>query len=138
MKISVVTAIVIISLTAAAGAQGIIGGAAEGVHEGNRAAGPIGGVVGGAVGAGGGGIAGILDVDQRPRFRAYASRDMAPMRMTDRSRLVPSFPVKALLITRFRWSTACVIIDIRSLMGRQYWSIRRLIESCKLSSNAKD
>ena len=75
MKIFVVAASAVFALTAAAGAQGVIGGAAEGAHEGNRAAGPVGGVVGGAVGAVGGGIAGLLGVDQRPRFRAYATRE---------------------------------------------------------------
>lgn len=58
-----------------ASAQGIVGGAAQGSADGNRAAGPVGGVVGGVVGAVGGGVAGLLGVDQRPRFREYVVRE---------------------------------------------------------------
>ena len=54
-----------------ANAQGIVGGAEQGARDGERAAGPVGGVVGGVVGAVGGGIAGLLGLDQRPRFREY-------------------------------------------------------------------
>lgn len=64
-----------LALPTAAGAQGIVGGAAVGVEDGTRAAGPVGGIVGGAVGAVGGGIAGLFGVDQRPRFRDYAVRE---------------------------------------------------------------
>jgi hypothetical protein len=53
-------------------AQGVVRGADEGAHEGEHAAGPVGAVVGGVVGAVGGGVAGLLGVDQRPRFREYA------------------------------------------------------------------
>ena len=74
MNIFVALAVAALALPAAAAAQGIVGGAAEGAHDGNRAAGPVGGVVGGVVGAVGGGIAGLLGVDQRPRFRDYAVR----------------------------------------------------------------
>ena len=56
-------------------AQGIVGGAAEGAHEGNKAAGPVGAIVGGTVGAVGGGIAGLLGINQRPRFREYTIRE---------------------------------------------------------------
>ena len=59
-------------------AQGVIGGAAEGVEEGGRAAGPVGAVVGGTVGAVTGGVAGILGIDQRPRFREYVVREHRP------------------------------------------------------------
>ena len=52
-------------------AQGIVGGAQQGARDGERAAGPVGGVVGGVVGAVGGGVAGLLGLDQRPRFREY-------------------------------------------------------------------
>ncbi len=62
------------ALPIAAGAQGIVGGAAAGVEDGTRAAGPVGGIVGGAVGAVVGGIDGLFGVDQRPRFRDYAVR----------------------------------------------------------------
>ncbi len=41
-------------------AQGLVGGAEEGVHRGNRAAGPVGAVVGGAIGAGVGTVNGAL------------------------------------------------------------------------------
>ena len=75
MKIIAVVAMAGFAFPLAAGAQGVVGGAAEGAHDGNRAAGPVGGVVGGVVGAVGGGIAGLLGVDQRPRFREYALRE---------------------------------------------------------------
>ena len=75
MKILATVAIAAFALPLSAQAQGIVGGAAEGAHDGNRAAGPVGGVVGGVVGAVGGGIAGLLGVDQRPRFRDYAVRE---------------------------------------------------------------
>ena len=67
-----VATISLIALSGVAAAQGVVRGAAEGVHDGNRAAGPVGAVVGGAVGAVEGGVAGLLGVDQRPRFREYA------------------------------------------------------------------
>jgi hypothetical protein len=70
MKTFAVATIALIALTGVAAAQGVIGGAAEGAHDGNRAAGPA--VVGGAVGAVDGGVAGLLGVDQRPRFHEYA------------------------------------------------------------------
>jgi hypothetical protein len=41
-------------------AQGLVGGAEEGAHRGNRAAGPVGAVVGGAIGAGVGTVNGAL------------------------------------------------------------------------------
>jgi hypothetical protein len=59
----------------AAEAQGIAGGAQRGADEGNRAAGPIGAVVGGVVGGVTAGVAGLLGVDQRPRFREYVVRE---------------------------------------------------------------
>jgi hypothetical protein len=59
-------------------AQGVVGGAARGVEEGGRAAGPPGAVVGGAVGAVTGGVAGLLGVDQRPRFREYVVHEHVP------------------------------------------------------------
>jgi hypothetical protein len=52
-------------------AQGVPGGIERGAHEGNREAGPVGAVVGGVVGGVLGGVAGILGVDQRPRFHEY-------------------------------------------------------------------
>jgi hypothetical protein len=47
----------------AAHAQGVPGGVAHGIYEGNRRAGPVGAVVGGAVGGVIGGIEGVLGVD---------------------------------------------------------------------------
>jgi hypothetical protein len=75
MKIFAAAAIAFLAVPFAAGAQGVVRGAAEGAHEGDRAAGPVGAVVGGAVGAVGGGVAGLLGVDQQPRFRAYVAHE---------------------------------------------------------------
>ena len=66
--IAVIT-LAFLALSGAAVAQGVIRGAAEGSREGNHAAGPVGAVVGGVAGAVGGGAAGLIGVDQRPRFR---------------------------------------------------------------------
>ncbi len=71
IKIIIAAAAILLALPIAAGAQGVVRGADEGAHEGDRAAGPVGAVVGGVVGAVGGGVAGLLGVDQRPRFRTY-------------------------------------------------------------------
>jgi hypothetical protein len=73
MKIKILNAAAafFLVLPIAARAQGVVGGADEGIHEGDHAAGPVGAVVGGVVGAVGGGVAGLLGVDQRPRFREY-------------------------------------------------------------------
>ncbi len=78
IKIFVMTAAAMLALPALAHAQGIVGGAEQGARDGNRAAGPVGGVVGGVVGAVGGGIAGLLGIEQRPRFREYAIREHHP------------------------------------------------------------
>jgi hypothetical protein len=75
IKIIIAAAAIVLALPIAAGAQGVVRGADEGAHEGNRAAGPVGAVVGGAVGAVGGGVAGLLGVDQRPRFRSYVGHE---------------------------------------------------------------
>ncbi len=48
-------------------AQGLVGGAEEGVHRGNRAAGPVGAVVGGAIGAGVGTVNGALGIGHHHR-----------------------------------------------------------------------
>jgi hypothetical protein len=71
MKIILAATAVLLALPVAAVAQGVVRGAEEGIHEGDRAAGPVGGVVGGAVGAVTGGVAGLLGIDQRPRFHDY-------------------------------------------------------------------
>ncbi len=47
-------------------AQGLVGGAEEGAHRGDRAAGPVGAVVGGAIGAGVGTVNGALGI--RPGY----------------------------------------------------------------------
>ncbi len=49
----------------AAQAQGLVGGAEEGYHEGGRRAGPVGAVVGGALGAGVGTVNGALGIHPR-------------------------------------------------------------------------
>jgi hypothetical protein len=69
MKLRVVIASLAIAVSAvpvAAQAQGVPGGVAHGVYEGNRRAGPIGAVVGGAV-VGGviGGAEGVLGLDRQ-------------------------------------------------------------------------
>jgi hypothetical protein len=65
-------------LPASAIAQGVVGGMEHGAREGDRAAGPVGAVVGGTVGAITGGVAGVLGVDQRPRFRHYVVEHRHP------------------------------------------------------------
>ena len=62
-----------LAVPAAAQAQGLVGGAERGYRQGDRALGPIGGIVGGAVGAATGAVGGLLGVDDRPRFREYAT-----------------------------------------------------------------
>jgi hypothetical protein len=61
------------AMTSAAVAQdrGVPGGIERGARDGERAAGPVGAIVGGTVGGVVGGGAGILGVDQRPRFHRY-------------------------------------------------------------------
>ena len=71
IKIFSAAAALFLVLPIAARAQGVVRGADQGAHEGDRAAGPVGAVVGGVVGAVGGGVAGLLGVDQRPRFHEY-------------------------------------------------------------------
>lgn len=75
MKQILFAAAVLIGVPSLVAAQGIVGGAAQGAENGSTAAGPVGGVVGGAVGAVEGGIAGILGLDQRPRFQEYVVRE---------------------------------------------------------------
>ena len=71
------SALIIAGLAAplTAEAQGIVGGAQRGAEEGAAAAGPVGGVLGGVAGAVGGGIAGLLGIEERPRFRQYVVRE---------------------------------------------------------------
>ena len=64
MKKTVIAAIAVSSLFAgAAHAQGLVGGAQQGVAQGNAAAGPLGGIVGGAVGAATGTVGGVFGGD---------------------------------------------------------------------------
>jgi hypothetical protein len=83
MKFRVLFASVAIAITAipfAAQAQGVPGGVAHGVYEGNRRAGPVGAVVGGAVGGVIGGVEGVLGVD-----RPYSSTvEVAPRQYRER------------------------------------------------------
>jgi Protein of unknown function (DUF1236) len=59
-------------------AQGTLRGAEEGAAAGGNAGGPIGAIVGGAIGAATGTVAGVLGVEDRPRFREYAVRERRP------------------------------------------------------------
>ena len=79
MKLFAATAFVLLSLPFAAGAQGVVRGAAEGANEGNRDAGPVGAVVGGAVGAVTGGVAGVLGVDQTRAFATTSRMSIAAL-----------------------------------------------------------
>ena len=62
------------AVPAAAEAQGLVGGAEQGYHSGDRALGPIGGVVGGAVGAGVGTVNGALGIHPRGYYRRCVYR----------------------------------------------------------------
>ena len=59
----------------AAHAQGVPGGIAHGIYEGNRRAGPVGAVVGGAVGGVIGGIEGVLGLNT---YQAAYSEPVSP------------------------------------------------------------
>jgi hypothetical protein len=83
-KFLIALSALVIAMPVAAFSQGIVGGAEQGARDGNNAAGPVGGVVGGVVGAVGGGIAGLLGVDQRPRFREYVVTQKRPAFKYDR------------------------------------------------------
>ncbi|WP_375458371.1 DUF1236 domain-containing protein [uncultured Enterovirga sp.] len=75
-------AVALIAVPFAVNAQGVGRGAADGAAAGERAAGPVGGavggVIGGVVGGATGAVAGILGVEQRPRFREYVGRERRP------------------------------------------------------------
>jgi hypothetical protein len=80
MKTQVMIASVLVATFAmplAAQAQGVPGGIAHGVYEGNRAAGPVGAVVGGAVGGVIGGIQGVLGLNT---YQASYSEPVTPER----------------------------------------------------------
>jgi phage tail tape-measure protein len=98
------TALTLMALPFAAQAQGTFRGAQEGAEEGGRAAGPLGAVVGGTVGAAAGTVGGILGVEDRPRFREYASA--YPHIATSRNfASVQSCPSRESRIMRCRLST---------------------------------
>jgi len=59
-------------------AQGVPGGIERGARDGERAAGPVGAIIGGTVGGVLGGVAGILGVDDRPRFHSYVVEQRRP------------------------------------------------------------
>jgi hypothetical protein len=73
-----VAVLVLATLPYTAHAQGTVRGAEEGAAAGDRAAGPLGAIVGGAVGAATGTVAGILGVEERPRFREYVVHEHYP------------------------------------------------------------
>lgn len=64
----------VISNPLALRAQGVPGGIERGSRDGERAAGPAGAIVGGVVGGG----AGVLGVDERPRFHSYVVEQRRP------------------------------------------------------------
>jgi hypothetical protein len=70
--------VAVLAIPSLAQAQGVPGGIERGARDGERAAGPVGAVVGGVVGGVIGGVAGILGVDQRPRFRSYVVEQRRP------------------------------------------------------------
>ena len=73
MKVRILIACAFVSITtpSISHAQGVPGGIAFGVYEGNRRAGPIGAVVGGAVGGVVGGIEGVLGVGYGSGYQPY-------------------------------------------------------------------
>jgi hypothetical protein len=79
---SVVAASIALPMTAQA--QGVPGGIAHGMYEGNRRAGPVGAVVGGAVGGVIEGVESLLGVD--PGYRAYTEEPPRVYRYRNRVR----------------------------------------------------
>ncbi len=75
IKIIALTTLIFASIPTLALAQGLVRGTEEGADQGAHSAGPIGAVVGGVVGGVTGGVNGLFGIDQRPRFRDYASRE---------------------------------------------------------------
>ncbi len=77
-KFGIAVVAALLSIPAAAQAQGLVGGAERGAERGESAGGPIGGIVGGAIGAATGTVGGLLGVEDRPRFREYVVREHRP------------------------------------------------------------
>ena len=73
--IGIAVLVAAVALPVVAQAQGVPGGIERGSRDGERAAGPVGAVVGGVIG---GGVAGVLGVDERPRFRSYVVEQRRP------------------------------------------------------------
>ncbi|MGO9134692.1 MAG: DUF1236 domain-containing protein [Methylovirgula sp.] len=69
-NISILALAAALAMPTVARAQGVVRGSEYGAHEGARDAGPVGAVVGGVVGVTGG-VAGLLGVDEGPRFHHY-------------------------------------------------------------------
>ncbi len=95
MKYQVLIATALVATFAvplAAQAQGVPGGIAHGMYEGNRRAGPVGAVVGGAVGGVLGGIEGVLGLNYAQANYAepeYVERPQHPVRHYRKRRLNP-------------------------------------------------
>src|ERR1700688_2753626 len=68
--IGIAALVATVALPVVAQAQAVPGGVERGSRDGERAAGPVGGVVGGG--------AGVLGVDERPRFRSYVVEQHRP------------------------------------------------------------
>src|ERR1700736_563979 len=68
--IGIAAVVAAVALPVVAQAQGVPGGVERGSRDGERAAGPVGAVVGG--------VAGVLGVDERPRFRSYVVEQQRP------------------------------------------------------------
>ena len=73
---AVIAAAGLFPLPFAAQAQGIVGAAAQGAQKGGEAGGPSGQRLAVQWARLPGGVAGLLGVDQRPRFRDYVMRDL--------------------------------------------------------------
>jgi hypothetical protein len=74
-KFGIAVMAALLSVPAAAQAQGLVGGAERGANDGAAVGGPVGAIVGGAVGAAAGTVGGILGVQDRPRFRTYVEHE---------------------------------------------------------------
>jgi hypothetical protein len=76
--IGIAAVVAAVALPVAAQAQGVPGGIERGSRDGERAAGAVGAVVGGVIGGVVSGVAGVLGVDERPRFRNYVVEQRRP------------------------------------------------------------
>ena len=95
MKARILAASALVAAVAApltAHAQGIPGGAAHGIYEGNRRAGPVGAVVGAAVGGVIGGIEGVLGVEHYQASYAEPADFEPPARPAHRHKKLRANP----------------------------------------------